>query len=301
MDWLIFGAFITSLMVFDLGYYGKKDEVITFRKSLYLSLFYVILALIFGLYVYADSGLNSASEYYLSYLIEKTMALDNIFIISMILQFFGIPEKYKRRVLFWGIIGVIVLRIIVIYLGIELINNFSWVIYVFAIILIVTGIKTWFLAGNDKFEIEKNFIYIRLSKIINIHPEIKDNSFIVKQNGKYYATKLLAALILIEVMDFIFAIDSLPAIFAITNDIFVIYTSNIMAILGLRAMYFMFANITKRFKYVKYGLAIILVLIGLKIIISHFIEIPKIVPLLITVGILIISIAISIIHERKQN
>lgn len=297
--WGVFALVVIALLALDLGVLNKKDEVLTFKKSISISLFYIIIACLFGVFIFYEFGSDSASEYYTGFLLEKTMSLDNIFMISMIFSFFKIPPQYQHRVLFWGILGVIILRAIMIYAGAALLQQFSWVLFIFALILVITGFKTLYMVDKAATNIKDMFIYRWLSSHLNLHPELVGNKFTIKKDGKLFFTPLFMALITIESIDLIFAIDSIPAIFAITQNSFIVYSSNIFAILGLRALFFCLVDIVERFKYIKYSLAIILILIGVKIFAAHFIQIPKLVPLLITVILILAGIVISIIKEKQ--
>ncbi|MFY9589354.1 TerC/Alx family metal homeostasis membrane protein [Rickettsia endosymbiont of Halotydeus destructor] len=299
MTWIVFYTVISALLIFDLGFTHRKNSVMSFRKSLLFSLFYFTVACLFGVYVFYTMGGDRTREYFTCFLIEKAMSLDNIFVISLIFQFFAIPSQYQHRVLFLGIIGVIVFRAIMIYGGIIIITKFSWILYVFAIILIITGIKTFYIS-HKTFDIQKSYIYKILTKYLNITSKLQGDKFFITLNKKLYVTPLFVSLLLIEAIDLVFAIDSIPAIFAITNDPYVIYTSNIFAILGLRALFFCLSNIVERFRYIKYSLALILIFIGIKIFIHHFIEIPPYIALLITITLLISGVVTSIIIKPKN-
>jgi tellurite resistance protein TerC len=296
--WSVFACVIIILLIFDLGVLNKKDEIITFKKSAYLSLFYIAISCLFGLFVFREFGSESASEYYTGFLLEKTMSLDNIFMISMIFRFFKIPQQYQHRVLFWGILGVIVLRAIMIYIGAALLEQFSWILFILAAVLIVTGIKTLYMLDKPPTKISDMFIFKWVSSHLNLHPELVGNKFTIRKNGKLFFTPLFMALVTIESMDLIFAIDSIPAIFAVTQNSFIVYSSNIFAILGLRALFFCLEDIVERFKYIKYSLAIILILIGIKILVAHFIPIPKLIPLLLTIVLILIGIVVSVIKAK---
>jgi len=296
--WSVFACVIIILLIFDLGVLNKKDEIITFKKSAYLSLFYIAISCLFGLFVFREFGSESASEYYTGFLLEKTMSLDNIFMISMIFRFFKIPQQYQHRVLFWGILGVIVLRAIMIYIGAALLEQFSWILFILAAVLIVTGIKTLYMFDKPATKISDMFIFKWVSSHLNLHPELVGNKFTIRKNGKLFFTPLFMALVTIESMDLIFAIDSIPAIFAVTQNSFIVYSSNIFAILGLRALFFCLEDIVERFKYIKYSLAIILILIGVKILVAHFIPIPKLIPLLLTIVLILIGIVVSVIKAK---
>ena len=302
LSWTIFGTIIITLLILDLGVFNKKDHVISLKQSLVFSLFYIGIACAFGIYVYFELGAESSREYFTGYLLEKAMSLDNIFVISIIFSFFNIPLKYQHRVLFWGILGVIVLRAIMITAGASLLANFEWVLFIFAAILIVTGIKTFYMVEHSAIEIKDMYIYKLLKKKLNIHPKLVGNKFIIIKNRKLFVTPLFMALITVETMDVVFAIDSIPAIFAVTQDTYIVYTSNIFAILGLRALFFLLADIVERFKYIKYSLALILILIGIKIFVAHFIDIPNYIPLTVTIALLVLGILVSLaIPNTKKN
>lgn len=299
MYWMIFSVLIITLLILDLGFFNKKDEVISLKNSILLSLFYLTIALLFGVYVYYSIGSNEASEYFTGFILEKTMSLDNIFVISIIFNFFKIPAKYQHRVLFWGILGVIILRAVMILAGATIIANFQWVLFIFSAFLIFTGIKTLSISDHNSFDINDLFIYKFIKRKFSITKKLYGNKFFIIRNNKLFATPLFAALVTIEFMDVIFAIDSIPAIFAITQNTFIVYTSNIFAILGLRALFFCLADIVKRFHYLKYSLAIILIFIGIKIFITHFIIIPPYMVLSITILIILAGIIASLFFNKK--
>ena len=298
--WAIFGIIVITLLVLDLGVFNKRDTVMSIGQSLSLSLFYITIACCFGGYIHYALGTAPAHDYFTGFLLEKAMSLDNIFVISMIFSFFKIPVKYQHRVLFWGILGVIILRAIMISAGATLLAKFSWLLFIFGALLIITGIKTLYLVNKHSFDINNIYVYKYLKKKLNIYPELVGNKFIVVENSKVFATPLLMALITIEFMDLVFAIDSIPAIFAITQNTFIVYTSNIFAILGLRALFFCLADIVERFKYIKYSLALILILIGVKIFATHFIDIPKYIPLVVTFVLLVLGILVSLVMKNKE-
>lgn len=299
--WIVFGTIVITLLILDLGVFNKRDHVMTLGQSLSLSLFYITIACCFGMYIHYAIGSSPAHDYFTGFLLEKAMSLDNIFVISMIFSFFKIPLKYQHRVLFWGILGVIILRAIMISAGAALLAKFSWLLFIFGAILVITGIKTLYLANNHSFDINDMYVYKLLKKKLNIYPELVGNKFIVVENGKVFATPLLMALITIEFMDLVFAIDSIPAIFAITQNTFIVYTSNIFAILGLRALFFCLADIVERFKYIKYSLALILILIGVKIFAGHFIDIPKYIPLIVTFVLLVGGVLVSLVMKNRES
>lgn len=300
LEWIVFWTIIGLLLILDLGYLNKKNKVLSFEKSIYLSLFYFCIACIFGVYIYLYLGGEKSKQYFTGFLIEKAMALDNIFIISIIFKFFAIPPIYQHRVLIYGIGGVLILRAIMISVGSALVIKFSWILYFFAFILILTGVKIFYIADKH-FDVKELAVYKFLQKHIRITKEIKSDRFFVKVDRKIYATPLFVALIIIEAMDLVFAIDSIPAIFAVTLDPYIVYTSNIFAILGLRALFFCLADVVEKFKYVKYSLALVLIVIGIKIMLHHYVEIPTFISLSFTIVILGGGIIFSIIKNRQKK
>lgn len=300
-EWLIFIIIIATLLVLDLGFFHKKDQIITTQQNIIASLFYFTVACLFAGYIFYHMGLEMAEQYITGFFIEKTLALDNIFIIAIVFEFFAIPPIYQHRILFWGILGVLVFRAIMIGIGSVLITKFSWILYILAVILIITGIKMLYYIAARPINITELYVYKLLQKYCNITPEIKGSNFFVRLNNKIYVTPLFAALVIIETMDIIFAVDSIPIIFAITNNSYIVYTSNIFAILGLRSLFFCLAAVIEKFKYLKYSLALILIFIGLKIIISHFIPIPVYIPLSVTIALLLSGIVVSILKMRQQE
>jgi tellurite resistance protein TerC len=274
--WLLFVGIVVTLLVLDLGVFNKEDHEIGVAESLRLSAFYIAIGLLFSLFVWwqvSDRVEGGAVLYLTAFVVEKTLALDNVFVIALIFSFFGIPRKYQHRVLFWGILGVIVLRGIMIGLGATLVAEYSWILYIFAVFLIFTGIRMMF-QGDEPMDIANNPLLRWMRGHIRITDEIHGHDFFVKKpdpvTGKVvrFATPLFLALVLVEFADVIFAVDSVPAVFAITDDPFIVYTSNIFAILGLRALYFALAAIIHRFHYLKYALSVLLIFIGSKIFIA---------------------------------
>jgi tellurite resistance protein TerC len=304
--WGVFISIVLTLLVLDLGVFHKKDREIGFKESLWMSAFYIAMALIFGLWVWYIKGLDSFAEYITGFLVEKSLALDNIFIISLVFSSLSTPLKYQHRVLFWGILGVIVLRAIMIGLGVQIITRFEWILYIFAAFMIFTGIKMFFVS-HKPVDISENLLLIWMRKHLNITDKLHGQKFFIYQNvgqsktRKLFVTPLFIALIMVEFIDLIFAVDSIPAIFAITQDPYIIYTSNIFAILGLRALYFALASIIDRFYYLKYALAAVLIFIGSKIFIADALKLAKIPPMIsltITFTILASGIFCSFIRER---
>ncbi|MCZ8390321.1 TerC family protein [Achromobacter xylosoxidans] len=291
-SWLLFIGIVISLLVFDLGVLHKEDREIGVRESLLLSAGCISAALLFGGWVWWQMGPASGMAYYTGFLIEKSLSLDNVFVIALIFSFFAIPRQFQHRVLFWGILGVIVLRAIMIGLGAALVSNFGWLMYLFGAFLVFTGIKMWMIADQEP-DIATNPILKFLKRRMRVTDGLRGNAFWVREpdtaTGKTvrWATPLFLALVLIEFVDLLFAVDSVPAIFAITTDPFIVYTSNIFAILGLRALYFALAAMIHRFHYLKYALSLVLVFIGTKIFLVGFIgKIPAVVSLSVTFGLI---------------
>ncbi len=304
--WLTFVGIVVALLAFDLGVLHKDDKEIGVRESLLLSAGYIGAALIFGAWVWWYLGAQSGMDYYTGFMIEKSLSMDNVFVIALIFSFFAIPRQYQHRVLFWGILGVIVLRAIMIGLGATLVSQFSWVLYLFGAFLIFTGIKMWIIADHVP-DIANNPLLKFLKRHMRVTDGLRGNAFWVREpdpaSGKVvrFATPLLLALVLVEFVDLIFAVDSVPAIFAITTDPFIVYTSNIFAILGLRALYFALAAMIHRFKYLKYALALVLVFIGSKIFLVGIIgKIPPVISLSVTFGLIAGGVLVSLWKTRGQ-
>lgn len=303
--WFVFMSVVLTLLILDLGVFHKKDREIGVKESLWMTFFYVCIAFVFGLWIWYIKGLDSFAEYITGFLVEKSLALDNVFIISLIFSSLSIPLKYQHRVLFWGILGVIVLRAIMIGLGVQIIAKFDWVLYVFAAFMVFLGIKMFFVSDKP-VDISKNILLVWMRKHINITEKLHDQKFYIYQQDthskkrKFFITPLLVSLIMVEFIDLVFAVDSIPAIFAITQDPYVVYTSNIFAILGLRALYFALAAIIDRFYYLKYALAVVLIFIGSKIFIAdalNIAKIPPVVSLTVTLSILGAGVVFSFLKE----
>lgn len=305
--WFVFIGIVVTLLAFDLGVLHKDDHEIDVKESLLLSTGYISVALIFGGWVTWYFGAQSGMEYFTGFLIEKSLSMDNVFVIALIFTYFAIPRLYQHRVLFWGILGVIVLRALMIGLGAALVTQMSWVLYLFGAFLVLTGIKMLMIA-NHMPDIGNNPLLKFLRKRMSVTEKIEGNAFFVYKpdpaTGKTirWATPLFLALCLIEFVDLVFAVDSVPAIFAITTDPFIVYTSNIFAILGLRALYFALAAMIHRFTYLKYALALVLVFIGTKIFLVGIIgKIPPVISLTVTFGLILGGVLFSLYKTRGQE
>ena len=306
--WLMFIAIVIALLVFDLGVLNKKDHEIEVKESLWLSAGYIGVALLFGAWVWWYLGATSGMQFYTGFLIEKSLAMDNVFVIALIFSYFAIPRIYQHRVLFWGILGVIVLRAIMIGLGAALVSEFGWVLYLFGAFLIITGIKMLWMIDNMP-DIGNNPLLNLMRRRMRVTDQVHSNQFFVRLPASdapdakrvLWATPLFFALVLVEFADIIFAVDSVPAIFAITTDPFIVYTSNIFAILGLRALYFALAAVIHRFKYLKYALAVILVFIGAKIFWNQIYgKLDPWISLSVTFSLLAIGVAYSLYKTRGE-
>ncbi len=303
--WLSFLALVTMLMALDLGVLHRTQREIGVGESLILSAGYIGLGLAFGGWIWWYLGQTAGLDYITGFVIEKSLAMDNVFVIAMIFSYFAIPRLYQHRVLFWGILGVIVLRAIMIGMGTAIVSSFSWVLYLFAAFLIFTGIKMWLMAERS-YDVGHAPVLKWLRSHFNVTDTLHGDRFWIRQTdhsakARWYMTPLFMALVMIEVVDLVFAVDSVPAIFAITTDPFIVYTSNIFAILGLRALYFALAAMVDRFHYLKYALALLLVFIGSKIFVADALGLAKIPPAVslgITFAILATGVVFSLWKTR---
>lgn len=298
--WIGFIAFVILLLTLDLGVIHRKSHEVKIKEALIWSAVWISLALIFNYGVYYFLGKEKALEFLTGYLIEKSLSVDNLFVFIMLFSFFDVKPIYQHKVLFWGILGALVLRAIFIFAGVALISKFHWIIYIFGGFLVYTGFKMLF--HNDaKIEPDKNPLVRLFKKFFPVTETMHGDNFFVKINSKRYATPLFVVLLVVEFTDLIFAVDSIPAILAVSNDTFIIFTSNVFALLGLRALYFALAGITKYFHYLKYGLSAILVFVGIKMVIVDFYKIPIVYSLFTIVGILTLSILLSLLFPKKEK
>lgn len=294
--WIIFNLSIFALIIIDLKLFHAEERVISIKEALFATAFWVSLALLFNLAIYFTRGLDDALNFFTGYLIEYSLSVDNLFVFLLIFSYFHVPQHLLHKVLFWGIIGAIIMRAIFILCGIALIEKFSWLIYIFGAFLVFTGIKLGFSKDSDNSP-ENNFAIKLFKKYFPVKENYVNGKFFIKIKGQLFATPLFIVLLAIETTDLIFAIDSIPAIIGITTDIVIVYTSNIFAVLGLRSLYFALAGAMGLFYYLHYGLAIILVFIGLKMLLSGFIHLPILVTLTIICTILGSSIVLSLLKK----
>ncbi len=307
--WLSFLVIVLALLALDLGVLHKENKEIGIRESLFLSAFYIMLGLAFGGFVWLQSGQQAGIEYLTGFVVEKSLAMDNIFVIAMIFGYFAIPRHYQHRVLLYGILGVIVLRGIMIGAGAAVVENYGWVLYLFAAFLVFTGIKMLF-SSEEAYDVANNPLLKLLRRRLPVTDRLHGDRFLVRQADektgrvRTFVTPLLLALVLVEFADLVFAVDSIPAIFAITTDPFIVYTSNIFAILGLRALYFALSALIHRFAYLKYALATVLIFIGSKIFVADMLGLAKIPPMIslaVTVAILAAGIVGSLWATRNDD
>jgi tellurite resistance protein TerC len=297
--WVIFNVFVLGILALDLLVLHRKAHAVSLREALAWSCVWVSLALLFAVGVYFFRGGEKALEFLTGYVIEWSLSVDNLFVFLVIFSYFAVPPIYQHRVLFWGILGALVLRAIFIATGTALLTNFHWMIYVFGGFLIFTGIKLLF-AGEEKIEPEKNPAVRLVRRLMNVTPDYHGQQFFIRKDGRLWGTPLLLVLVVVETTDVIFAVDSIPAIFAITLDPFIVYTSNVFAILGLRALFFLLAGVMDMFRYLKVGLSFVLCFVGIKMMIVAFYKIPIGISLGVVAGILSISILASIFVRPKR-
>lgn len=297
--WTCFGISVVLLLAADLFWFNRKNEEPHFWHTLWICVAYIAAAVLFGAFVWYEDGAVKGMEYFTGYLLEKSLSMDNIFVMSMIFASLGIPKIYQHRVLFWGIIGALIMRGILIGVGDALVIRFSWILYLFSVFLVYTGIKMFMHRKDENTDIRDTKIYQVLSKFFHVTHEIRGEHFFVKEGGKHYITPLFFALLIIETMDVVFALDSIPAIFLVTTDVYIVYTSNIFAILGLRALYFLLAAIIDKFVYLKPAISLILIFIGIKIFLPKIgIEVQEWQSLSVTMGLLLGGILLSLLKEK---
>ncbi len=297
--WLIFNLFIFLMLALDLGVFHRRSHVVKLKEALIWSAVWIGLALCFNVVVYYWQGTNKALEFLTGYLIEKSLSVDNLFVFIMIFTYFGVDRRYHHKVLFWGILGALVTRAIFIFGGVTLVTKFHWMIYIFGALLIWTGGKMWFHESTE-IDPEHNPLLRILRKFMPVTDRYHGDQFVIrKERGGYIATPLLVVLVVVESTDIMFAIDSIPAILAVTHDPFIVYSSNVFAILGLRALYFALAGVMQMFRYLHYGLSAILVFVGIKMLLSSVYKIPTAVALGVVAFFLVASTLFSVWKNRQ--
>jgi tellurite resistance protein TerC len=298
--WVGFTAFVLVMLALDLGVFHRKAHAVSIREATAWSAVWVTLAMIFNLGLYWFQGSEPALQFFTGYLIEKSLSVDNIFVFALIFGYFAVPAVDQHRVLFWGILGALVMRAAFILAGSALLAQFHWIIYIFGAFLIVTGIR---MARHQEMEIhpEDNPLLKLVRRLIPVSRQYHGHHFFVREAGRWMATPLFLVLVLLESTDLVFAVDSIPAIFAVTEDPFIVYTSNIFAILGLRSLYFLLAGVMDKFVYLKLGLSAVLVFVGIKMLLTEFYKIPSLVSLAVIATILTVSVVASLRRTRREE
>lgn len=299
-QWVGFNIFILVMLLLDLIVFHRKAHEVSIREALGWSVFWICLSLLFNVYVYVEYGHEIGLQWFTGYLIEKSLSVDNLFVFLLLFSYFKVDPRYQHKVLFWGIIGALVMRAGLIFVGTTLIQQFQWILYLFGLFLVVTGVRMFFESDQDTVHPEKNIVVKFFMKVFPVKPEYHWDLFFIRVDHKTYATLLFIVLIVVETTDLVFALDSIPAIFAITTDPFIVYTSNVFAILGLRSLYFALAGMMHMFHYLRHGLAFVLAFIGAKMLLADLIHIPIGIALGVVGSVLLVSIVASVAHARRH-
>jgi tellurite resistance protein TerC len=297
--WIFFNAFILIMIILDLGVFHRKSKEISVKDALAWTSVWIMLAFCFNVFVYYQLGEEKAYEFFTGYLIEKSLSVDNIFVMILIFSYFNVPTAYQHKVLFWGILGALVMRVTFILVGVELIHQFHWLVYIFGAFLIYTG-SQFFSQSEIKVDFENNSLVKLIRKWFRFTPDFEGDNFFVRKEGVLWATPLLIVVLVIEATDLVFAVDSIPAILAISDDAFIVYTSNVFAILGLRSLYFVLSGVEKYFTYLKYGLAVILIFVGLKMCIADFFKVPVEISLAFIITTLSLAVLASLALQSQH-
>jgi len=299
--WIGFNLFVLAMLALDLGVFHRKAHVVAFKESIAWTVVWVALALAFNAGIWYFAGAQKALEFFTGYVIEKSLSVDNVFVFAMLFSYFAVPPLYQHKVLFWGILGALAMRAVMIALGAALIAEFSWIIYVFGAFLVLTGVKMA-VKREEAIHPERNPVVRGFKRLMPVTNDYRDDRFFVVENGLRHATPLFVVLLLVEVSDLIFAVDSIPAIFAVTTDPFIVYTSNIFAILGLRSIYFALAGVMDKFHYLKIGLGVVLAFVGVKMLLVHSpYKLDTLLSLGVVVGILAVSVVASLLWPKKTG
>ena len=298
--WIVFGASVLAMLALDLGIFHRKVHIIKVKEALVWSAIWITLALLFNLGIYFLLGFDKALKFLTGYLVEKSLSVDNLFVFLVIFSYFCVPSTYQHRVLFWGILGALIMRAIFIASGLAILERLHWVIYIFGAFLVFTGIRMSLKKGRELHP-EANPVLKLLRRFMPVTDDYQSDKFFVKKNGRYFATPLFLVVLVIETTDVVFAVDSIPAVLAVTLDPFIVYSSNVFAILGLRALYFALAGVTQRLRYLHYGLSVILVFLGFKMLSSGIYEILVGPALGVVAIILLISTVASVVRSRTQG
>jgi tellurite resistance protein TerC len=306
--WVLFNVFVLAMLALDLGVFHRKRHVVGFREAIGWTLLWIALAGTFAVLIYffghtmtghhARPNSELSLEFITGYLIEESLSVDNLFVFLVIFRYFAVPRRYQRDILFWGVVGALVMRATFILVGIKLLNAFEWIIYIFGAVLIYSGVKL-FSQQDDKIDPERNIVLRWFRKLFRVTENYEGHNFFVVRNGMRYATPLVVVLLMIETTDLLFATDSIPAVLAITREPFIVFTSNVFAILGLRSLYFALSGMFDAFHLLHYGLSVILIFIGTKMLASHYVRIPIGVALAVVAGVLLLSIVLSLVFRKK--
>jgi tellurite resistance protein TerC len=308
--WLLFNLFVLAMLALDLGVFHRKKHVVGFGEALGWTFLWIALAGAFAVLIYFFGHIMTGHhgrpnseltlEFVTGYLIEESLSVDNLFVFLVIFRFFAVPRRYQREILFWGVLGALVMRAIFILVGIKLLNAFEWIIYIFGAVLIYSGVKL-FRQQDDKIDPERNIVLRGFRKVFRVTENYEGHNFFVVRSGVRYATPLVVVLLMIETTDLLFATDSIPAVLAITREPFIVFTSNVFAILGLRSLYFALSGMFDAFHLLHYGLSVILIFIGAKMLVSHYVRIPIGVALAGVAGALLLSIILSLVFRKKAE
>ncbi len=297
--WIVFGVGVLALLALDLGVFQRKAHEVKIKEAMLWSVIWITLALVFNAGIYFARGSDAALKFLTGYILEKSLSVDNLFVFLLVFRYFHVPKIYQHKVLFWGILGALIMRAVFIAGGIALLHAFEWIIYVFGAFLVYTGIKLWF-EKDKEIHPEKNPVLILFRRFMPVTHTFEKEKLFIKKDQRLYATPLFIVLLVVESTDVIFAVDSIPAVLAITTDPFIVYTSNVFAILGLRALYFALAGMMELFHHLHYGLAAILILVGIKMLVSHYYKVPIGVALGTIGAILVVSIIASILWPKLE-
>lgn len=299
--WIGFNVFVLAMLALDLGVFHRKAHLVSLKESISWTFVWITLALLFNLGIWHFGGSQKALEFFTGYLIEKSLSVDNVFVFALLFSYFRVPPLYQHKVLFWGVLGALVMRAIMIVLGAALITQFTWIIYIFGGFLILTGIKM-IVKREEEIHPERNPVVRWFKAFMPVTSDYREDKFFVHENGVRMATPLFVVLLLVEFSDLIFAVDSIPAIFAVTTDPFIVYTSNVFAIMGLRSLYFALAGVMDKFHYLKIGLGIVLTFVGIKMVLAHTPwKIDTIISLIVIVLILTTTIVLSLIIPKNSK
>jgi tellurite resistance protein TerC len=295
--WILFNVFVVAMLVLDLGVFHRNTHTVKYQEALIWSAVWIAMAAIFAVVIYFWHGRTPSLEFVTGYVIELSLSVDNLFVFLLIFRYFQVPPGHQHKVLFWGILGALIMRAIFIAAGVGLIQRFHWIVYVFGAFLVYSGIKL-FRQGEAEIHPEKNPVLRLFRRWVPVTKDYEGDKFFVRRTG-LFATPLLVVLVVVETTDLLFAVDSIPAILAITRDAFIVYTSNVFAILGLRSMYFALAGMMEMFRYLHYGLSVVLMFVGTKMMLSHYYEIPTAVALAAVAGILVLSVVVSVLRPKS--